>query len=382
MKYASIDNTDTPPQQQRRFTVTWTKSLIFVGLCVLLPGLIISSISSSGSSFAQPSLTSSSSQSSICTNGHYSKTTLKPAVTYPFISLFPDTKGANKFEGSDVIYHDGYFYAIADSLWSILSISSSMTLFGEDNEMIGDPFRDPDEESGYEALFLIDDIFYVVRESIQDLDEDGEYHAIVEELSMNEDRKDYTIQKTCKSSFGFEGDSKGFEGAVGLKSKSGELYLLGLCEGNHCREGKIGKERGNGRVVVLRKTTSETGCSWDAVTTLSLPSDASFQDYSAISVNDEGRVAVTSQEDSALWTGYLTLDEEGFFDPDIAEFKTDKIMNFPRDDECRMVYCNIEGIHWVGENQVVAVSDKMKNRGKQDFRCFDLDQSIHIFALP
>ena len=166
MKYASIDNTDTPPQQQRRFTVTWTKSLIFVGLCVLLPGLIISSISSSGSSFAQPSLTSSSSQSSICTNGHYSKTTLKPAVTYPFISLFPDTKGANKFEGSDVIYHDGYFYAIADSLWSILSISSSMTLFGEDNSqrpwayargsmwMAWGLFFDPGTQTGISGTYL------------------------------------------------------------------------------------------------------------------------------------------------------------------------------------------------------------------------------------
>ncbi|GMH87396.1 hypothetical protein TL16_g10845 [Triparma laevis f. inornata] len=281
---------------------------------------------------------------------------MKLALTYPFISLFPDTKGAKKFEGSDVIYSKGYFYAIADSLWSILSISSSMTLFSEDNSMIGDPFRDADE-SGYEALFLIDDIFYVVRESIQDLDEDGEYHAIVEELVISEDGTDYTVQSACKSSFGFEGDSKGFEGAVGLKNKDGELFMLGLCEGNHCKEGKKGKERGNGRVVVLHKTTSETDCSWDVIATLSLPSDASFQDYSAISVNEEGRVAVTSQEDSALWTGYLTLDEDGFFDPEIAEFKTDKMFNFPRDDECRMIYCNIEGIHWMGENQVSARSE-------------------------
>ena len=59
-----------------------------------------------------------------------------------------------------------------------------MTLFGEDNEMIGDPFRDPDEESGYEALFLIDDIFYVVRESIQDLDEDGEVRSCINALSL------------------------------------------------------------------------------------------------------------------------------------------------------------------------------------------------------
>lgn len=110
-----------------------------------------------------------------------------------------------------MIYSKGYFYAIADSLWSILSISSSMTLFSEDNSMIGDPFRDADE-SGYEALFLIDDIFYLVRESIQDLDEDGEYHAIVEELVISEDGTDYTVQSACKSSFGFEGGERSAKG--------------------------------------------------------------------------------------------------------------------------------------------------------------------------
>ena len=140
--------------------------------------------------------------------------------------------------------------------------------------------------------------------------------------------------------------------------------MLGLCEGNHCKEGKKGKERGNGRVIVLHKTTSETDCSWDAIATISLPSDASFQDYSAISVSEEGRVAVTSQEDSALWTGYLTLDKDGFFDPEIAEFKTDKIFNFPSDDECRMIYCNIEGIHWTGENQVSARSERQQRGAK------------------
>lgn len=56
--------------------------------------------------------------------------------------------------------------------------------------------------------------------------------------------------------------------------------------------------------------------------------------------------------------------------------------NFPRNSECKMIYCNIEGIHWIGEDQLVAVSDKMKNKGKQDFRCFDKDQSIHVFAMP
>ena len=37
------------------------------------------------------------------------------------------------------------------------------------------------------------------------------------------------------------GDSKGFEGATSLRGTDGVLYVLGLCEGNHCAEvGMVG----------------------------------------------------------------------------------------------------------------------------------------------
>jgi hypothetical protein len=165
-----------------------------------------------------------------------------------------------------VIYDDGYFYAIADSLWSILSVDSSLKLYESSNSMIGDPFREEDE-SGYEAIFKVDDIFYVVRESIADVDSAGDYHAIVEELAITPDGTDYEIVAQCPSEFSFAGDSKGFEGAVGLKSADGTLYMLGLCEGNHCAEGKKGKDKGNGKVVVLKKAVGDEGCSWEPVRT-------------------------------------------------------------------------------------------------------------------
>lgn len=46
----------------------------------------------------------------------------------------------------------------------------------------------------------------------------------------------------------------GLEGLVGLRSSNGTLYLMGLCEGNHCQQNsESGKEKGNGVLVVLRK---------------------------------------------------------------------------------------------------------------------------------
>ena len=58
------------------------------------------------------------------------------------------------------------------------------------------------QDSGYEALLLEDGIFYTIRESIAM--EKEEYHAIVEELLVDED--DYSVLAACPTEFEFEGD--------------------------------------------------------------------------------------------------------------------------------------------------------------------------------
>jgi hypothetical protein len=88
-----------------------------------------------------------------------------------------------------------------------------------------------------------------------------------------------------------------------------------------------------------------------------------------------------------VWVSTLTHFENGNFDVELSVFSDENahVYDFPRDTNCNKIYCNIEGIHWYGHNNknvLVAVSDKMKNNGKQDFRCQDKDQSIHFFGLP
>lgn len=75
----------------------------------------------------------------------------------------------------------------------------------------------------------------MVRESV-DLAEGKRtsYHAIIEELNMNDE--DYDVVQACPSEFKFEGDSKGFEGAVAIRDLDNEIVVLGLCEGNYCSE--------------------------------------------------------------------------------------------------------------------------------------------------
>ena len=88
--------------------------------------------------------------------------------------------------------------------------------------------------------------------------------------------------------------------------------------------------------------------------------------------------------------GELSGGSDGVFDPETAEFSAGEVFDFPRESAtCEVQYCNIEGIHWVSGKKdegtpqmLVAVSDKMKSKGRQSASCQEKDQSVHLFTLP
>ena len=322
---------------------------------------------------------------STCTDGRYSKHTLKRAYELPFAALFRDHKSQRKYEASSVIVVDGSAYAVCDSSWAISKFDVHLTPFSTKNIQIGSVNRETDD-SGYEAFFHEEGIFYVVRESIQHDDE--KYHAVIEELDLND--SDYSIVDKCSTEYTFEGDSKGFEGAITIRDLNNEMVILGLCEGNHCSETRK-NESGNGRLIAMRKTVEngsngKSKCTWTTIRMINIPSSADFKDYSGITMNDSGRVGITSQENSQFWVGQLLGQDEttGLWDINQVEFDETigKVFNFPKNDNCETVYCNIEGVHWLNDDMIIAVSDKMKGRGKQEFICHDKDQSVHVFVLP
>lgn len=197
---------------------------------------------------------------------------------------------------------------------------------------------------------------------------------------------DYTVKNACQSEFEFEGNSKGFEGAISVHDQADDsLIILGLCEGNHCSESRK-NDRGHGRLVAMKKVIADDGsCEWKTNKTIKIPKSAFFLDYSDITMDENGRVAISSQENSAIWVGQLKgISADGKADIDSLEFDEEKgqIFHFPKNDQCVTVYCNIEGIHWINEEMLIAVSDKMKGKGRQDYRCFEKDQSVHVFVLP
>lgn len=337
----------------------------------------------------------------------YTKTTLKTIADRPIAGLLTYEAGSteSKFEASDVIRVGESFLSICDSSWSILKVSDSLPVLSHENRLIKHDasFVPPEgEDSGFEAIMHdasgSGEDYYVVRESVPTVHLSGvHYDAQILKVQFNGDGT-YRVEESCHSEFKFEGESKGFEGAVSLRGKDGVLYILGLCEGNHCSEAH-GKEAGNGRVVVMAredKAGAPGGCHWRTVRTLELPPSVRFVDYSALAVHHSTQaVAVTSQENSQLWIGSLSGGSDGDFDPAEAAFAGEgKVYDFPRTSgACEVQYCNVEGIHWVSGGKdggkegsspqmLVAVSDKMKSKGRQPASCFDKDQSVHLFSLP
>jgi len=333
----------------------------------------------------------------------FTKVTLKRIVDRTVSGLLQFSSHEPKFEASDVVRVGEQFYVVCDSSWSILRLDERLPLLSHDNQALHPDAsfalaQDEKEESGFEVLMhdKTSGAFYVIRESVEHEEHEtgaGSYYA-AQVLKLSVGDSGYSVVESCSSEMRFEGTSKGFEGGAALRGVDGELYLLGLCEGNFCSEAR-GKQAGNGRVVVMARTDAPDapgGCLWKTVATLALPQTANFVDYSALAIyHGTGSVAVTSQENSQLWVGTLVGGADGSFDPSAASFSDGAVYDFPRTTgSCEVQYCNIEGIHWVSvggtedeaPGTLVAVSDKMKSKGRQPASCQDKDQGVHLFALP
>lgn len=324
----------------------------------------------------------------ICKHPDYRDTTLKLNYEQPYLALWKDTHGEVKFEASDITIVNNTFYVVFDNSWAVGKIGMDLHPYSRENVQLGSPTIAGRDDSQWEAIVYNPKTttFWITREAIAH-EGTEHFHAVILEVTLDEKAQSYRTERSCSAEFLFTGGNKGFEGMVGLFDESGEMHLIGLCEGNHCAGGARGQDAGNGRLVIMSLHTQNNNsqdCVWKTTRVVKLPPRMKFVDYSAVATRNN-KIAVTSQENAQLWISEM----EGVSDTgiiDVKKFavsgKNAQILNFPRDDNCNVVYCNIEGIQFINDNVVVAVSDKMKGSGRQDFRCLAKDQSIHVFSLP
>ena len=268
-------------------------------------------------------------------------------------------EGAKKrFEASGVVAVDGTLYVIFDNRSEIGCFGETLLPAGEPNRLIRQRF---DRDVGYEDIACDPSTgrFFIVIESLPH--KDG-FRAMVREYDSS-----FGYLASAWLDFPLPAPNKGVEG-LACVHRAGNTYLLGLCEGNGCKDGDAGRRPGGGRIQVF----SRDGERWDHVDTVRLPSTLPFKDYSGIALAGE-RLCVVSQESSALWAGRLAPSQWRVMDDGA-------VYQFPRDEDGRRVYCNVEGVSWLSDTHVVVVSDKAKSDQKR--RCRSKEQSIHVFALP
>jgi len=270
-------------------------------------------------------------------------------------------KGHDKndsFEASGVVIKGKHFYVVFDNLSQIAKLDPNLPKNSKKNQLVGEK----NAETGFESISYnpLQKRFYVLTEALK---HKGHYNAKVQSYGPDFDRLE-----SQWLDYNFQSLNKGFEGLAYVSYQKKD-FLLALCEGNDCEAGEISQVPGGGRIKVFQRTTKK----WKYVASIRLPSSVEFIDYAGMSLKDS-RLAVVSQASAQMWVG--TLDFETW---QISE--AGKIYEFPRDAEGKEIYCNVEGVAWLNDKQVVTVTDRRK-KGKQAKRCDQKDQSIQIFELP
>jgi hypothetical protein len=265
-----------------------------------------------------------------------------------------------RLEASGVVAVGGLLYVIFDNTSRIARLDAGLDRRGAVNAFLEHARMD---DEGYE------DIAYDP--------ESARFFVLIEALQRDHDCcakvREYDLDRGCVSSgwldFPLREPNKGLEGLTCVRRDDGELYLLGLCEGNKCKGGADGRIAGHGRIQVFAREEGD----YEHVGTIRLPESLWFEDFSSLAIHGD-RLCVLSQESSALWVGRLS--------PTAWEVVDDgKTFLFPTAADERTVYCNLEGVSWVDDHHVVVVSDRMK-KDTQDACCAEKDQSVHLFGIP
>jgi hypothetical protein len=279
-------------------------------------------------------------------------------------TLLRDRDAPDRYEASGVLALGGALWVVFDNDGRVARIDPALRP--------GDPGHHLLPASGglrgYEDIAHDGERCYVLVESAPY--PDGGWRARVHVLDRS-----FRCVRLDWLPFPLERPNKGLEGLTCVRRR-GRTHLLAMCEGNRCAGGREGRRPGGGRVHVFAPDAApghgdEAG-PWRRVATMRLPPTLWFEDYSGISV-DGDRVAVVSQQSSALWVGRLA--------PHAWEVRDGGTTYlFPRDARGRRRYATVEGVAWLDSRTVAVVSDRADDRSPRRERA--TDQSVHVFALP
>eukprot|EP01062_Namystynia_karyoxenos_P044734 TRINITY_DN32_c0_g1_i1.p1 TRINITY_DN32_c0_g1~~TRINITY_DN32_c0_g1_i1.p1 ORF type:complete len:2197 (+),score=547.74 TRINITY_DN32_c0_g1_i1:110-6592(+) len=160
-------------------------------------------------------------------------------------------------------------------------------------------------------------------------------------------------------------------------SNGGEQYLLALRQ-DPSPAGPLG----NGTIYALRREGGRY------VVARELLTPRAMTDYTGLSVDAQGRVLITSLQDSRILVAQLAQGAELAFDPSVAAF-----FDPPRHPSGAHAHCNIVGVAWITDATGTAVQDDegyfrlatasgSRHGATQGPDCVSEELSIHIWQLP
>jgi len=271
--------------------------------------------------------------------------------------LLPNHPSHGALEASGVLAMDGKFYVVFDNRTDVARLDDDLS----SNQMNG-LFGIAHGRTGYEGIAYnpYTERFYLLIESRKT--KKGKFKP---EIFEYDNSLAYVKHRSVDFSFGSK--NKGFE-ALACIHRDNRDYALALCEGNKCKNGSAGRRPGGGRIQIFEKKTR----TWSHVGTIKLPISVAFNDYSAMAF-DGNRLAVVSQENAKLWIGE-------FHDHGWDWRNAGHTYIFPYSSNGEIHYGNVEGVSWLAQNRIVAVSDRKK--AYQPEHVAEKDQSIHIFDIP
>ena len=265
--------------------------------------------------------------------------------------LIPGRNERSRLEASGVaLYDDSMALVIFDNLNWVAAIDLSFK-----NQHGNKLFPAPSLSLGFEDIAIDSrhNHFFCLIELLEDFD--GDLRGFIAEYDKSGRFINCTRLPTT-----FKDPNKGFEGLAHIWIDDKE-FLYALCEGNLGTSAKSG----GGRIDVFARTSEEN---WKLSHHVSVPMEAEFEDYAALSYRD-GQIAIVSQQSARVWVA--RIDEQ----MRAVVPGSGTVYRLPNKS-----YGNIEGIAWLSPNTLVAVSDR-KKKGQPEC-CSEKDQSIHIFRIP
>jgi len=264
--------------------------------------------------------------------------------------LIPGRTKNSRLEASGIaLVNDSTALVVFDNLNQIARIDASLKPSPQNGiwpaPSLGAGFEDVAADTKLGSTFAL-------VEAVEDFD--GVLRGFVAEY----DRNGRLLQCT-RLPGAFAKANKGFEG-LGHARHQGREHLYAL------REANVRTAKGRrGRIDVYVRTGRAP---WKESHSIELPKEARFKDYSGLAYRKH-QVAVVSQESARLWVARLHAETHTLIPGSGAVYR------FPHKH-----YGNVEGIDWLSEDTVIAVSDRKKT--DQPGKCRRTDQSIHVFRIP